>query len=132
MFLLAGLISVNQWAMPMIPELLFFSTGFVLLMVNSFRTLAHRRAWKRSIQGRPRQRYKMPLAAEVESRLYFLGALICWAVSFPDWELRAFLAALGLATVFMLLYRNNLKTKDATPYDTESVLQLPSENVKAL
>ncbi len=127
-----GLTSWNDRVMPKIPELLFFCTGFVLLAVNFFRASKHHRTWKRSMHGSPRQRYKMPVSLEIESRLYFIGASICWAVSLPTWVTRAFFAALGLAAVFILLYRNNLKTQDVPPYDAESVLRLPQENVKAV
>jgi hypothetical protein len=123
---------IDDRVMPKLPELLFLSASIVLALVVSFRTSAHRRAWKRSLCGGPQQRYKMPVSLEIETRLYFLGALICWEAGSPGWAMRAISAVIALAGVFILLYRNNLKTQDAPPYDAESVLHLPQENAKAV
>jgi hypothetical protein len=61
---------------------------------------------------------------QIESNLYLLGWLICWAVGFSSWWMRAFSAGLTLVVIAGLLYRNNLKAPDSPPYDTESMLDL--------
>lgn len=115
--------------MPFVLQMAFFLAGIVFLPIGGFRASASRRAWKRSQpEGRPK-RYKMPVGLQIESNLYLLGVFICWAVSFGEWWLRAFNAFFALATVFALLYRTNLKTLDATPYDPESTLRLSNGNV---
>lgn len=132
MLLSTAYIAFDDRVMPKLPELLFFSASIVLALVSSFRASAHRRAWKRSLRGGPPQRYKLSVSLEIEQRLYFLGVLICWEAGSPGWAMRAISAVLGLGGIFILLYRNNLRTQDLPPYDAESVLHLPQENVKAV
>jgi predicted amidohydrolase len=110
--------------MPFLAQMVFYLAGVVFLLVGSFRSFTSRRAWKADARGGPSHRYKMPASLQLEIRLYNLGLCICWGVSFPYWWMRALFAGLGLVTILILLYRNDLKAPDAPPYDARSTLRL--------
>jgi len=112
--------------MPKALELFFFVAGLFLVCVDSFRTMALRREWRRQAGGNRRGRFKLSASQQIESNLYSLGWMICWAVGFPDWWMRAAFAGLALVVIAGLLYRDNLKAPDTPPYDAGSVLDLKS------
>jgi len=124
MFLSAAIVSWDSQPMPKAFELAFFSVGFVFLCVDTYRSLAFRREWKRETGERQRGRYRMSESQRIESSLYWLGIIVSWAFSFPDWWLRAFFACLAIAGILGLLYRFNLKAPDTPPYDAGSMLHL--------
>ncbi len=124
MFLSVSTPFTDTQPMPKALELFFFVAGLFLLLVDSTRTMAFRREWRRQTGDNRQGRFKLSVSQQIESNLYWLGWMICWAVGFPGWWMRASFAGLALVVVAALLYRYNLKAPDTPPYDAGSVLDL--------
>jgi hypothetical protein len=114
--------------MPFLAQTLFYLTGIVLLLASSIRQLAARKLWKAGKSSDPGGRYKVPPNQQIESALFLLGTSVCFAVSFPEWWLRAAWAILALGTILKLFCRFNLRAPDSPFYDPQSVLQLSNGN----
>ncbi len=110
--------------MPKALELFFFVAGLFLILVDSFRTMAFRREWRRQAGDNRQGRFKLSATQQIESNLYCLGWMICWTVGFPGWWMRASFAGLALVVVGALLYPYNLKAPDTPPHDVGSMLHL--------
>jgi hypothetical protein len=124
MFLLIS----NPWTdtqpMPKAVQLFFFVAGLFLILVDWFRIRALRREWKDRQATNRQGRFKLSATQQIESNLYWLGWMVCWTVWFPGWWMRASFAGLALVMIAGLLYRNNLRAPDTSPFDPGSVLDL--------
>jgi hypothetical protein len=115
---------IGSQRMPIVLELLFQCLAIVLLLVSTVNSWRYRREWKRTPKPNSRAPFRLPMAIRLESQLFILAAMICFAVATPDWRFRVLFGGVALLGAGLTIYRLKSQSKQTPSFDESSVLHI--------